>query len=229
MKLKYYKRSLKELRFNKSFIIMVVTIVVVVSSISYLFSISVPVIETICNYTARSIAFNITNDATKEVISNLSYNELVEITKDVNGEISAISANVMKLNTLATEITNIVATELDLIESTDVHVPLSSIFQMGIFSGYGPDIKLILVPTSSVTSRIKSEFSEAGINQTRHSITLEIISKVRLIAPFYTSSQEYVNEITIAETIIVGDIPSTYYYLNGVTDLEKKDSLNLLE
>ena len=62
-----------------------------------------------------------------------------------------------------------------------------------------------------------------------HKITLVITVQVRTIAPFFSDIQEYSNEVAIAETIIVGDTPSTYYDIQGITDLTQKDTLNMTD
>ena len=72
----------------------------------------------------------------------------------------------------------------------------------------------------------KTEFISTGINQTRHRIYLEIISKVRIVAPLTTKTIEVVNNVNVAETVLVGDVPNSFYNLEGVDNVVD-DSLNL--
>lgn len=76
---------------------------------------------------------------------------------------------------------------------------------------------------------MKSNFETAGINQTKHSLILEVIAQVRVLAPFVSEIEEYKNSIVIAETIIVSDTPSSYYNITGVEDFSQKDTLEFLE
>ena len=58
---------------------------------------------------------------------------------------------------------------------------------------------------------------------------LEVATEVKVLAPFVSETQEYRNSIVIAETIIVSDIPDSYYNINGVEDFSKKDTLEFIE
>lgn len=75
------------------------------------------------------------------------------------------------------------------------------------------------IPAGNVKTEFKSTFESSGINQTKHRISLEITTNIKVIAPFYTDTQEYINTIMIAETVIVADIPSTYLDMQGIQNL----------
>ena len=62
-------------------------------------------------------------------------------------------------------------------------------------------------------TRIISEFSEAGINQTRHRIIIEITVNVEAIVPGYSTDVAVSTAITAAETIIVGRVPDAYTHV----------------
>ena len=55
---------------------------------------------------------------------------------------------------------------------------------------------------------------------------LQVNCNVNLLTPFHTIGENISNQILIAEAIIVGTTPDTYYNFNGVT---KEDTLNVLE
>ena len=74
-----------------------------------------------------------------------------------------------------------------------------------------------------------SNFESAGINQTRHRIYLEIKSKMGVVAPFVSKRVEVINEVNIAETVLIGDVPETYYNLEGVSEVTTDDTLNMWE
>lgn len=223
MRLKYYQRTLRQMRLNKAFVFTLMTIIVTVSAAMFMYKKAVPVITTLCETSARSIALQVTNEAVTESIRDTKYDDLVELKEDANGKVVAINANVMELNRLSTGISSNISHKLQNLEQRYVKIPLTSIFNMSLLSGYGPRIPLSILPTGNVMAKFKSEFEQAGINQIRHRIFIEISTKVRLVAPFYTSSQEYINEITVAETVLVGDIPSTYYNITG-SDINPNDA-----
>jgi hypothetical protein len=38
-----------------------------------------------------------------------------------------------------------------------------------------------------------------------------------------------INEVNIAETVLIGDVPATYYNLQGVDEVTTDDTLNMWE
>ena len=79
-----------------------------------------------------------------------------------------------------------------------------------LISGYGPDIRVKVIPVGTVTTDFKTEFISAGINQTRHRIYLEAKTQVKVVIPLTTSTKEVKAQIPICETIIVGEVPESY-------------------
>lgn len=228
MRLKYYTRTLRQMRLNKAFVFFSLTIVTIICIAVYTYNQALPVINTLCQSNARYLALDVTNKAVSETIKDTNYDDLVNLKQDSSGKIVSINANVMELNRISTKISSNISNKLQSVEDRYVKIPLASIFNLGLFSGFGPKIQLKIIPTGNVTARFKSEFEQAGINQIRHRIFIEITTKVGMVAPFYTSSQEYVNEITVAETVIVGDTPATYYNITGLENLDTKDGLEVV-
>ena len=70
----------------------------------------------------------------------------------------------------------------------------------------------------NVETELVSQFSHAGINQTLHRIYLNVNCKVTILTPFDTIEQSITNQVLIAEAVIVGEVPSTYYNLSGVKE-----------
>jgi len=234
MRLKYYTRTLRQMHLkkrhiSKPFIIISIIIIIIIIILTFMYNKAVPIIITLCESNAKYIALEVTNKAVSECINDVKYEDLVTLKQDSTGKIIAINSDVIELNKLSTDISTKISYKLSSMETRYVKIPLTSIFNAGLFSGYGPKLALSIIPTGNVSSKYKSEFEQAGINQIRHRIYIEITTKVRLIAPFYTSTQEYVNEVTVAENVIVGDTPATYYNITGMTDLQKKDTLNMLK
>ena len=71
-----------------------------------------------------------------------------------------------------------------------------------------------------------TEFKSVGINQTQHKIYLQIDSTVRILTPFSTFGKEIKTDVILTEAVIVGDVPDSYYNLEGMEALD--DTLNLI-
>lgn len=73
-----------------------------------------------------------------------------------------------------------------------------------------------MMTDGSVETDLKSEFKEAGINQTLHRIYLEVKCKVTILTPYNTIAETITNQVLLAEGIIIGNIPDAYYNLEGL-------------
>ena len=62
-----------------------------------------------------------------------------------------------------------------------------------------------------IEAKINSEFEAVGINQTVHRIFLDLNCVVGILTPFESLSKNVFSKVLLAETVIVGEVPSTYY------------------
>ena len=99
---------------------------------------------------------------------------------------------------------------------------------MNYWLGVGPQLVVKIIPVGVVHTDYKTEFLSSGINQTRHRIYIEIKSKMTVVAPFTNESVEVVTNVNVAETVLIGNVPQTFYNLEGIKDLTVDDSMNLM-
>lgn len=121
-----------------------------------------------------------------------------------------ITTNVQKINCLRSSLSNAISNELNKEEIKKIKIPLGAILGTEIFSGSGPIITVKLFVTGNVATDFESELSEAGINQTKHRINLNTQVNVAAIIPGYPVSTNIKTNLTIAETVIVGEVPKVY-------------------
>ncbi|MBR1884036.1 MAG: sporulation protein YunB [Clostridia bacterium] len=216
------------MRGKKSFVFFLILIVIVVFLFNFYIN-AVDVIQSFCESKARYIALDATNKSIIENIDGIEYEDLVKVERDENNKVVSLSANTIKLTKLSTEISSDIKERISNLDSTEVNVPITSILKLKALSSVGPKLHLKLLPSSSVIAVFKSEFEEAGINQVRNRIYIEVTTKVRFLAPIQIETQEYVNQINVVETILVGDVPATYYSISGMENLSLNDSVEFLE
>ena len=89
------------------------------------------------------------------------------------------------------------------------YVPLGNLTGSVLLSGRGPTVKLYTALVGAVETDIVSEFTEAGINQTRHTVYITARLKVRALFPF-SSSETAEIKIPVAEAVTVGDVPAFF-------------------
>lgn len=185
-----------------------------------------PSIMALCQIRATSIGVTVSSTAVKEVMNELDYTDLVALEKDNNGKIIALKAKVIEMNQISSQIAAKMQELYSQINDAYVKIPIGNFTGNTLLAGRGPNIIVRIIPVGTVSTDFKTEFISTGINQTRHRIYLEIISKVRIVAPLTTKTIEVVNNVNVAETVLIGDVPNSFYNLEGVDNVTD-ESLNL--
>lgn len=168
-----------------------------------------PSVFAITEAKARILATEAINKAVKEKITkNIQYKDLITIHKNTSGQVTLIQVNTIEINRLETETTLEVIQTLKEITMEGIQIPLGMITGSKILANFGPMIKISLYPVGTVQVDTKEAFEEAGINQTRHRILLEITAEIKVVQPLLTSSNMKIKtDVPIAETIIIGNVP----------------------
>ena len=103
-------------------------------------------------------------------------------------------------------------------KSEDITISLGSFTGISILSGRGIKVPIRISTIGTVKTNVRSEFLSKGINQTLHRLYLDIESEISILTPFNTISEHINNQLILAENIIVGEIPETYYNLDGMRE-----------
>lgn len=74
---------------------------------------------------------------------------------------------------------------------------------------------------------LRSEFISQGINQTLHRVYLQVKCEASVLTPFEDISKDITNQVLLAESVIVGNIPNTYYNIEGING--ESDVLEVIE
>lgn len=157
------------------------------------------------------------NDAIDEQIEtgNIQYDRIVYFEKDLNGRITALKTNISEVNRLKTDILNLINDEILAMDASDLGIPLGSLFLPEVLSGRGPGIPVQILSIRNSDASFTSRFSEAGINQTLQQLIMEVSVDVTILVLGDTESFTVSSEVVVAETIIVGDVPQTFFQTGG--------------
>jgi len=170
---------------------------------------------------ARTQVMNSTSDLTNDAIAKqmadgiIQYDRIVYFEKDLDGKITALKTNMSEVNRLKTDILNIINDEILALDTSDIGIPLGSLFLPEFFSGKGPAIPVHILSIRNSDAVFTSDFSHAGINQTLHQLTMEVSVDVAVLVLAKTESFTVTSEVVVAETVIVGDVPQTYLQTGG--------------
>ena len=157
------------------------------------------------------------NDAIDEQIENghIQYDRIVYFEKDLNGRITALKTNISEVNRLKTSILNLINDEILAMDTSHLGVPLGTLFLPEFLSGTGPSIPVEILSIRNSDGSFESHFTEAGINQTRHQLTMEVVVDVSVLVLGETENFAVTSQVVVAETIIVGDVPDTFLNTGG--------------
>ena len=175
------------------------------------------VIRDLAETQVKNTTSDLTNDAIAKQIANgvIQYDRIVYFEKDLDGRITALKTNMSEINRLKTDILNIINDEILALDTSDIGIPLGSLFLPEFLSGKGPAIPVHILSIRNSDATFSSQFSHAGINQTLHQLTMEVSVDVAVLVLGQTSSFTVNSEVVVAETVIVGDVPNTFLQTGG--------------
>ena len=165
----------------------------------------------------RNATSDLINDAIDRQIEigNIQYDRIVYFEKDLNGRITALKTNMSEVNRLKTDILNLINDEILTLDSSQIGVPIGSLILPEFFSGKGPAIPVQIMAIRNSDAAFSSSFSEAGINQTLQRITMTVSVDVTVLVLGETNSFTVTSQVVVAETIIVGQVPDTFFQNGG--------------
>lgn len=171
-----------------------------------------PLINDMALSNLNSIVLRECNSAVSEIIEkyDINYSSIIEKNTDVNENIKSLSVDYSKLNIMKSNLTNEVQRRIDKINSVDISIPFMAFVSDSFYSGIGIPITLRVLTDENVKVEFCDEFISEGINQTKHLIKVKIITDIGINVPIRNNGESIETEIPIAESVIVGDIPSTY-------------------
>lgn len=156
------------------------------------------------------------NDAVDS--GRIDYEQLVDFDKDTEGHVTALRSNMAAFNRLQASIADDILQRMAEVSSTDLAIPIGTLTGSPLLAGRGPCLRVRMQSVGTATARFDNQFSSAGINQTRHRIILDVDVHVSILLPGLTTYTKVSNEISVAETVIVGGVPETYTYFSTTPD-----------
>ena len=145
----------------------------------------------------------------------VDYSDFVTITRNEAGEITALSADMARLNLLRAELS---AHLLERLEDSQLEltIPVGSLLPIEPTWARGPELHLRALALGTASAEFESEFTSAGINQTRHRLWLELSVPVTVLLPGGGEELTVDSRLCVAETVIVGQVPQTWFQTGGL-------------
>lgn len=161
---------------------------------------------------SKIVANAVINDIVSKYLkeNKITYSDLIRINSTGEGRVTSVEFDTITLTKIKSGIITLIQDEICSRESQVLSVPIGTLTGNQYLSNRGPKINIAFKMSSAVYSKISSKFTSAGINQTLHTITLDVKTDVYFVMPWYRSSGEFQTDFLLAETIIVGEVPDAY-------------------
>jgi len=170
-----------------------------------------PVLRELALAKAKALATAAVNEAVANgEARNIKYQDLVTIKADRDGRPVLLQPNTGELNRLAARITLDVQKALNGLQRSKVRLPVGQVLGPPVLGSWGPQVNVNFLPVGTVEGRIIDSFGAAGINQTRHRISVRIETQVRVMVPLVAASTRIQTDVPLAEALIVGEVPGMY-------------------
>lgn len=179
-----------------------------------------PIVSSMATARVSNTVNRIVVEAVSDAIQGgeIDYGVLVEFEKDDTGHVTALKSNMAAFNRLQSRISDDILLRLSEVSTSTLSIPIGTLTGSSLLAGRGPVIKIKMQSVGSTTASFRNTFSSAGINQTRHQILLDVHVNVSVLLPGFRTSTKVSNEISVAETVIVGSVPENYTYFSTKPD-----------
>ena len=175
-------------------------------------TVSRPVLEAMAVAKVKNVVAQTLDAAVAAEISarGVTYGDLITIERDGSGSITALTSDMTAMNELRTGILGAVLTAVEDLDPDRLSIPVGNLTGVSFFSGKGFSLPVEITAAGSAHGVFQSQFTGAGINQTRHNIIIEIHAGFRILTPFGGEDREIVSSYPVTGTVIVGTVPERY-------------------
>ena len=195
----------------------IILIILFIFNISFLFTFRYvekqfkPTVEALAITQADTYTLSLINNSVHKITEIYAeYSELCFINKNSNGEIISVTTNTNAINNIKHLISKAITENFKNSDIKSLGVPIGNLTGTYILSGRGPKIPIKILTTSSPDIKIISNFEAAGVNQTKHKISIVVSTNIKIVLPYETINRKISYETMLIETIIVGNVPNVY-------------------
>ena len=145
------------------------------------------------------------------------YASLVELRYGTDGAVRSVSVDTVGLMLLKQRLALSLLSALRE-ETLSVSVPVGNLFGFLPVSGLGGELPVTVSTAESLKASFSSSFTEAGINQTRHTLLFSFEITAYCLLSGRTEAITLTSSFPAAETVIVGEVPDSLTQISRLTD-----------
>ena len=217
-----FKRKMFKYKF-KPIYVRIVSLILIFISFVFIFNKVDNTIDGIIKEITIKNAEEIINTEVNKAVSKVTKNCNIDYLSFINtNSFSNQTINANYINKFKTQIILKTEKSLSKYKSLRTVVQLGSLSSSSILSNRGPDIPIYFDFYCTVNANVTNDFTEAGINQTKHSIKLVVLVDYCIIFNEGNYESQVTTDYVLSENVIVGTVPDYYGNLYGLST-EKED------
>ena len=196
----------------------------------YVLTVLRPAFSRLAENSARRILIQAINETVEEEFSDtLSFDDVVKLTYTENNKISGVTSNLTGVSRVKSILNLSIQQKISDMDRTRMNIPLGSLTGSDLFAGSGPDIPFWIKPYGTVVTDISTDFQEAGINQTRCDISVNVRAQMSVFGFAMGKVSTVETNVPILQTVIVGDVPQSFTHVDRDGYAFEDDVLQLAE
>ena len=171
-----------------------------------------PLAGKVIEYQSKALAVQTIQQACNAVLKQNSdmYKNLYVIHRDSSGNVQSITADSARINSLEDTLVENVNQSLRNLQQFPLKIPFGTLTGVQVLSGRGPDVSIRVHPLSLASSQVRSEFSQAGVNQTNLEVHICFSVEVGALLAGEVVPVDAQADILAAQILIVGEVPQLY-------------------
>ena len=142
-----------------------------------------PIMDSMATARVSNVIHKAVAEAVSETIATgrYDYTDLIRLEKDDGGKITALTSNMIQFNQLQIDVSENVMKKVGSVSSSELSIPVGSLTGVALLAGRGPDVHIKVLSVGSPTAEFENRFTDAGINQTKHQILLNVDVNVQML------------------------------------------------
>lgn len=190
---------------------MILILCLTIAFVFFFFSVK-PFVFIYAKSEAETIILNAANAAILNILeqNNISYSDISNISRTIDGLITGIEIDVEKINLLKSQISNEIAKLIAQNSKYDLYIPIGTLFGNEYTTGYGPRVHFKMQLTETAIVDFKSSFSDAGINNVLHQILITMKINASVLMMGCTDGFSVSTTAIAAQTVIAGAVPDSF-------------------
>ncbi|WP_187820765.1 sporulation protein YunB [Pasteuria penetrans] len=175
-----------------------------------------PMLLLIAQSKVKKIAQQAMLEGVREIQAHLGneLNGVMQIEKEQKGRISFVQVNAKLQASIYEHMVERVQQKLGRLREQIIEIKIGQILQSQLLSDIGPSISVQMWPKGASKVSIIPHMESQGINMVMVTLQVRVYTEMGVIVPFTEEHFPVSFSYPLAQALVVGDVPETYYTWN---------------